>query len=359
MATAVSAVLAGIFMFQTQEDPPVVSPVESSPSTEVAGSTGTSKPQTLSVDVPWALIFDDGLNGAIVVDPNLAGVQLREIEGQRPGDQPYRLELVGGSLIVGWDQIYAVDLDSGESRVLGEATIFVKAAEPERIWLIDYPGGAIGSGTPQAWQVSVSGEALTRVAEVEPEGFPAIGVAAGLALESDSGMRIWDVREGTILGTLGSGTAHVADSTFGYGSALAWCSGPCDQMHVTEIPSLDDSVFTYQAQGGFIVGGARFSGDGRYLAAPTESGDIVIFDRDSANANLAFSVAEAPTALRWSGHELFAITSGHDEDSTTVTWGNLDNGAQQAFEVPFKLGPVFVVVHEGDALSFLASPPPG
>jgi hypothetical protein len=97
-------------------------------------ASATTFPSSMT-ETPWALIFDDGVEGVTVLDPNdPAGGEGIPIEGQRRGDQPYRLELVAGHLVVGWNQVYAVDLDTAESTLLGEATVFVPGAEPDRVW---------------------------------------------------------------------------------------------------------------------------------------------------------------------------------------------------------------------------------
>jgi hypothetical protein len=311
----------------------------------------------LLTDTPWALIFDDGLEGVVVLDPNDPIGHESNVEGQRPGDQPYRLELVDSHLIVGWGQVHAVDVESGESTVIGEATLFVPAAESDRIWLIDYPGAAIGSGTPQAWQVSSTGEELTSPVEIETDGFPAIGVPGGLAIESDSGISIWDLTQEEVV-ELGSGPGFVSDVTVGHQSALAWCDDPCDEFHITEITSGSDQVFTHPGLGTrYLARSARFSGDGRYLAAPTESGDIIVFDRETGRAHIAFSTPDSRRAvIRWapSGLELFASIPDQNGLSTTIAYHRLGTGRPETFDVSLTLSHDFVVVTEDEAQSFLA-----
>jgi hypothetical protein len=138
--TAGAVVLAGIWFFQASDDSPSgsVSPVSQS-----VEETSTTTTQVMP-DVPWTLMFDDGLDGVVVVDPNDPHLQGAKVEGQRAGDQPYRLELVGEHLIVGWEQIYAVEVASADSMLLADSTIYVPAAEPGRVWMIDYSGGKIG-----------------------------------------------------------------------------------------------------------------------------------------------------------------------------------------------------------------------
>ena len=310
------------------------------------------------LDTPWTLIFDDGLDGVVVLDPNDPIGESSRVKGQRPGDQPYRLEFVDGHLIVGWEEIYAVDIASGESTLIGEATIFVPAAESDRAWLIDYSGGRIGSGGLQVWQVSVFGEVLTTPVEIETSGFPAIGIPGGLAIESDSGISILDPARGSVV-ELGSGASFISDVTVGRGSALAWCSDPCDEFHVTELISDVDQVFSHPGQRlRFVARSARFSGDGRYLAAPTESGDVVVFDRETGRAYVAFGTPDSrPASIRWppSGLELFASVSSQDGLSTTLAYHRLGTGRPETFQVSLTLGSTFVVVTEDEARSFLAA----
>ena len=359
-ATAAAVIVAGVWLFQAGGEPAnVISPTSSSRSDDTSRLTSTTGSPSLLPDTPWTLIFDDGLDGVVVLDPNDPVGHESKVEGQRPGDQPYRLEFVERRLIVGWEEIFAVDIDSRESTLLGEATIFVPAAEPGRVWLIDYSGGRIGQGALEAWQVSSTGEVLTPPAEIETNGIPAIGTPAGLAMESDAGLLIWDVRELEVVGTLGSGASFVSDSTFGHGGALAWCSDPCDQLHITELPSMADQLVSHPGQGtGFIARAGRFSGDGRYLAAPTESGDVVITDRDTGRTHLAFSLLISESIdLEWapSGYELFARSVLDDGLTSQIAYHRLGTGRAEIINVSVSMGPSFVVVNEDDARSFLAA----
>jgi len=348
----------GIWIFQGGgERPSAISTTSSSLSNQTLPTSTTTSPALLP-DTPWTLIFDDGLEGVVVLDPNHPVGQTSELEGQRPGDQPYRLELVDSHLIVGWEQVHAVDIRSGESTVIGEATIFVPAAESDRVWLIDYAGGRIGQGAVQVWQVSVSGEVLTPPVLIETDGFPAIGVPGGLVIESGSGISIWDPTLAEVV-EMGSGPGFVSDVTVGHGSALAWCSDLCDEFHVTEVTSGADQVFIHpELSSPFLGRWARFSGDGRYLAAPTEVGDIVIFDRETGASEVAFSLPNSNFAkLEWapSGYELFASVSNQDGLSTTMAYYRLGAGRPDTFQVSLALRFDFVVVTEEEAQSFLAT----
>jgi hypothetical protein len=62
-------------------------------------------------------------------------------------------------------------------------------------------------------------------------------------------------------------------------------------LHITDIPFIEDQTIIHRGQGTrFLARAARFSSDGRYLAAPTEAGDIIVFDRDTERSHVAFSL---------------------------------------------------------------------
>jgi hypothetical protein len=356
VAAIVVGVLTGVWFFQAADDSPGESVQPVSPSVLETSTTG---PAPVMPDVPWTLMFDDGLDGVVVVDPNdPQNLQEAKVEGQRAGDQPYRLELVGGHLIVGWEEIYAVEVDSADSLLLADSTIYVPAAEPDRVWMIDYSGGAIGSGTLTAWQVSVLGEEITPHFEVDLDADPVIGVPRGLALYSDSGIQVWDAVDDVVLGSMGSGPGVISDSTFRHGGALAWCEVSCEQIHVTGVPDMTDVPIDHPDEGvRFISGAARFSGDGRYLAAPAESGDLVVFDRESGVSSVVFDLpSENPTSVDWSesGHELFAVTPLQSSGLTRITHHLLGTDGFGTVDVSLARSVDFVVVPEGAATSFLA-----
>lgn len=78
------------------------------------------------------LVFDDGGDGVVAIDPDNRIGSRTVLEGHGGGDPPYRIARSGDSIIVGWGSIYATDIDTGAATLLGEATIFVPAAEPDR-----------------------------------------------------------------------------------------------------------------------------------------------------------------------------------------------------------------------------------
>jgi hypothetical protein len=157
---------------------------------------------------------------------------------------------------------------------------------------------------------------------------------------------------------MGSGPGVISDSTFQHGGALAWCEVSCEQIHVTGVPDMTDVPIDHPDQGvRFISGAARFSGDGRYLAPPAESGDLVVFDRESGVSSVVFDLpSENPTSVDWSesGHELFALTPLQSSGLTRITHHLLGTDGFGTVDVSLARSVDFVVVSEGAATSFLA-----
>jgi hypothetical protein len=106
----------------------------------------------------------------------------------------------------------------------------------------------------------------------------------------------------------------------------------------------------------FSARAARFSGDGRYLAAPTEAGDIVVFDRETGSSDFAFRLpAWNPSSVEWSpsSYEIFATTLLTNGLTTRIAYQMLGSDRLETFDVSLSLGSAFVVVNEDDARSFL------
>jgi hypothetical protein len=165
-------------------DPPVPSPTES-PTTQhpvVDGDAAVFSERTGTV-----LLFDGGGETGLAVHLDSGARRRVPLPGQRAGDQPFRLWRMGREVVVGWGEVHAVTPADGASRHLGSATIFLPAAEPDRLWLIDHSGGAVGSGAATWTLIDASGEQLHRV-EMPLTGLdPVRGLPGGLAVRTPSG----------------------------------------------------------------------------------------------------------------------------------------------------------------------------
>lgn len=291
------------------------------------------------------LVFDDGLEGVISVDPDLRLVARSHIDGQRAGDQPYRLHRTGNSLIVGWNTIYAIDITTGDRTRIGDATIFIPAAEPNAIWLVDYPGGSIGLGTPSVSLVNVTGNVIVEPTTLGVAGFPAIGIRGGIALETEDGVALWDATTNTVTERLGAGEGPgiVGDVA---GSRFAWCTLDCQVLHVTDLAARTDNP---TRGSNFVVRASRFTADGHLLAVPAGAADdemIWIIDIDANRLSTVPSVGGDGTSIAWApnGEQLFSASYGYGQDSMRLAWYVPETGQGEGVVLPFGGGIGFVVV---------------
>ena len=235
LAVTIGAIAAYRNITATPE-PSVAPSAATSSASNVAPSPPVTVMQSGRWPLQWAdetntvLVFDDGDRGGVAVNLDTgSSVQLRFV-GQRPGDQPYRLWRMGGWLLVGWGEIFAVTPDdSMPARSMGDATIFLPAADPRMLWLIDYPGGRIGSG-PSVWTlIDTSGETITAVEAGER---PVRGVPGGLAVQrQDGSLAKYDLDQERIIDYVGDGPATILDAG---PERVSWCELPCSQLVISD-----------------------------------------------------------------------------------------------------------------------------
>ena len=290
------------------------------------------------------LALSDGYDGATFVDLDHRIAVRRPIDGERAGDQPYRLTRVGNALVVGWGDVYAAPLDGGPSKLLGHATYYVPAADAGAVWLIDYSGGAIGQGTSTFREVDRAGRVLVETPGPDVSlGYPAIGIPGGIAFETEQGVALWNAASGQVTATLGSVPrlpTFVSDS---HGDLLAWCETTCDLFHITrlapsgpvDLPILPPHQTTFDARA------ARFSPDGGLLAT-TGGGWITLVDTATGAPRNSFRTqAVAPSGLppylEWSsdGKRLFFTAYSYVENTTTVGEYVLATGETHVTTLPF------------------------
>ncbi|MDP2622337.1 MAG: hypothetical protein Q8Q29_00895 [Actinomycetota bacterium] len=283
------------------------------------------------------LLFDDGYYGLAALDPDNRLVARSTVEGQRPGDEPYSMIRVGDKLVVGWGVPHVRDISSREVRSLGVATIFVPAAEPNRVWLIDY-GERIGDQTPRVWQIDVtSAEALGDPVQVAG-GHPVIGITGGLALQTDEGLSLWMLGTGQMrtLDADGPGWVHdVSDDE------LVWCDSECTELTVTNTATL--ATRRYEVPTGYdrFLGSARYSQ--RYLAALVGGQDaydgeaIWILDTVTGDVTVVGDPETRVSFVAWApaGDQLFASSASRFGGPTVIWRYDLTDGGFDAVVLPF------------------------
>ncbi|MEN8041983.1 MAG: hypothetical protein ABFR95_10825, partial [Actinomycetota bacterium] len=231
-------------------------------------------------------------------------------------------------------------------------------AEPGHVWLIDYPGDIIGSGLPTVSYKSVTSRLVYGPTRVDTEGFPAIGIQGGLAIETDEGVALWYTTGDHDTSTLGINRAYVSDVSRNRSNLLAWCQARCTQMHVTDLDDGTDTVFEHPVQGTrYDARSARFAAEGRFLAA-TAGDDIVIMNLTTGESYVAASMTPSDVGrpfLAWApfGPELFASSFSYGGSETEVVHIHLGTGVVDSVTLPFGGAMSLVVVdrNHADALT--------
>jgi hypothetical protein len=303
------------------------------------------------------LLFDDGLEGLTAVDLDRRIAARSAVEGQRPGDEPYSMIQAGDHLVVGWHEPHAVDIRTRQARSLGEATIFLPAAEPNRVWMLDY-GDRIGPVPPNVWQVDVgTGEAVTETVELTVEGDPQIGIPGGLALQSERGMALWDLAGGfKVLESDGPGWAHHVR-----GDQLVWCSDHCLVLQSTSTSAVETSGVEVPDTYDSFVGQARISPDGRFLSAllgrddPTVGEALLIKDRHTGDEIIVSDPETEVAELAWSSgsDQLFATSRSYGESETVVWRYDVIDDTFEAVVLPFGEGLGVVVIDAGASDAYI------
>jgi hypothetical protein len=211
------------------------------------------------------------LRGTVVTLGRHPAVTSIPLPGRSGGDPPVNLAAVGGAVVFyGRDGPYAMPGSlAGSSRRLRRGLYFVPSATPGRVWVaIQDPREPDMRLVRRVVEVTAAGRPVLSSGHRPPTRNIVAAVRAGLVVETDAGIAIWDPRTGRTVRTLpGSFPAAV------HGNAIAWCALRCPVMHVTDAATGGDRVIPHAGRHPWeeTYGGA-ISADGRYLALPIRVG---------------------------------------------------------------------------------------
>jgi hypothetical protein len=238
------------------------------------------------------LLFDGGGETALAVHLDTSSRRRVPLDGQRAGDQPFRLWQLDGEVVVGWGEVYAVTPADGSSRHLASATVFLPAAAPGQLWLVADAGAAA------TWTlIDTSGEMLHRV-EMPVGGLdPVRGLPGGLAVRTPSGGLVrYDMETQQLTDISGEPGTWIGDVT---PDGFAWCpTDPCERLHITDVGGTPRTGFP-GAGAAFFPGSVWLSPDGSHLAAVVrvDGGDAVDFRLRVYDVNQSQLRADAQTIL--------------------------------------------------------------
>jgi hypothetical protein len=304
------------------------------------------------------LVFADGL----ILDLDHRTVIARAMPGQRAGDQRWDILRSGNALVVGWGEVWANAIVGGPPRLLGPVVTFVPAAEPGAVWLVDYPGGRIGEGTPTLREVTVTGSVLrTELGPPPSSGVPIVGITGGLAFQTSTGIALWDADRHTFTRRLGSGPGFIGNAADG---RLAWCEGICTSLHVTDVTGADHTFVSPQLGRVIEPETVRLSPDGRYVALITtrmglgtanQRGTLDVVDTRTGQDVVQRGLSVWST-MTWTsdGSRLFYASYASDA-SSDMTVGEFQVRTQHAesARVPTQNAEPFVVVDRSEAKALL------
>jgi hypothetical protein len=330
---------------------------DSEPSEDDAADAGrgTSTGPVFDAPTNTVLLFSDRIDGVTALDLDAGVAGRRVIQGEPAGDQPYRINLTGDHLVVGWGEIYAAPLDGGPSRPIDEATIYIPAAEPGEVWTVDYRGGRIGQGRAAIRRVAMDGTVRSSSGALDTSRHHVLyGVPGGLVVQGPQGMAVWDAATGLLGDPIGSDA--VVGAIVSDGRHLAWCYDPCDAPHVVDLERSGPPTTPAGAAGQ----GLALSPDGTHLAMlrGTAGGKAELVVTDLATGRET-RVAGTPLSehgslqLTEDGRQLFYASDSYRSAKTTLGRYDPAVAAWQAVEVDIGDGVTFVAVARDRAQALL------
>ena len=303
------------------------------------------------------LVFADGLS----LDLDHRTVAVRAIAGQRAGDQRWDIVRAGDSVVVGWGQVWASAIAGGAPRMLGPVVTFVPAAEAGTVWLVNYPGGRIGEGTPTLSEVTTTGRVIQSELGPPPlSGVPIVGIPGGLAFETSTGVAFWNAKQRAFTRRIGTSAGFIANAARG---DVSWCEGLCTSLHVTAVVGSDKEFPSPQSGRVFEPDSVRLSPDGRYVAAITTSegigtanqlGSLNVIDTRTGDVDVVRDGVSVWSTMTWTADSSTVFFAS--QNSSGMTLGRFRVGTRNAdtAEIPIRNAEQFVIVNRSAAKTFLS-----
>jgi PASTA domain len=349
-AVALVVVVAGVaalLIRRVNDDDAVVS-------TEPGAPTEQTRAGVFSTPSDTVLLFSDGIDGATAIDLDRRLAGRRVIEGERAGDQSFRLALTGDHLVVGWGEIYAAPLSGGPSTKIADATIYIPASEPGEVWTLTWEGGRIGTGAAVLHRMRVDGSVVFTSTSFDAANLqPVLGVPGGLVVNTPEGVAVWDAAAGATGTVMGPGAATAATSD---GRSLAWCASSCSTVHVAALERTGSPTAVHVAPGSQQV---AFSGDGAHLASLRPAGgraELVVTDQSTGDEIVPARDLDPTGALQWAndGRQLFYTEGSYMQSSTRVGRYDLATRRWEAHTLPVGDGLAAIALDRSQARSFFS-----
>lgn len=214
------------------------------------------------------------------------------------GDAQFRIVRTGSRLVfrgstgnsTGSDvATLALDLDlERDPDNIGESWYFVPSAAEGRVWLaiLDPESPATVRALKAVKEVTVEGEVTVPRTALPPGRWSSVAgaVEGALVFQGDDGLEVWDpFKEELVLSLPGP---FLADTQ---GPLIAWCEQGCEAMHITNVASGEDQVFTPEGFAFEETYYGAFSPDGSLLALPAVTEDrrrVALIDVESGTTRV-------------------------------------------------------------------------
>ncbi|MBW3561675.1 MAG: hypothetical protein KY437_04180 [Actinobacteria bacterium] len=210
------------------------------------------------------LVFDDGQAGVVTVDFERGVIDRAGLPGTATDGRVRLGQLAGRIVVASGDLVWSIRPDTFAPTVLAQATTFLPDARPDRLWLVDEPDAHQEIGT---WTlVDAEGQVLHQTHAREGM-VPVRGVPDGLALSTDTGLRIYDLDRREVFVYVGAPDGWLGDAAAG---RVVWCAPGCHRLAVTGGAS-DRRAVGADEVSAFETGSAWLSPDGTYVSAVARS----------------------------------------------------------------------------------------
>jgi hypothetical protein len=331
-----------VALTRADDDPSVLS---------ITPDSGGAASGVFSTPTDAVVLFSDGIDGATAIDLDRRIAGRRVVEGERAGDQPFRLTLAGDHLVVGWGDIYAAPLAGGASRKIADATIYLPAAEPGEIWTLTWEGGRIDIGAATLRRVSIDGAVTFTSHEFDPSVTrPVIGVPGGLVVNTPDGVAVWDASSASTGPVLGPGPATTASSD---GQVLAWCESTCGNVHAVALARTGPPTAQHTAPGTQQLALSAIDGQLAFLRPTGADAELVIREANGRERVVADDL-DPTGSLQWStdGKQLFYTENSYR--SPTMRIGRYEPGIDrwELRDIPVGDGQAALVLTRTETRSF-------
>jgi hypothetical protein len=252
------------------------------------------------------LALSDGFDKVVLVDLDHRFAVRLPAQPQHGGVGGYRLIRTAQALIVGLDDVYAIPLNGGPTRPLGQATLSLPAVDQDRVWLVAYSADL---HSMEVREVDQTGTVVQQRPGPDPrDGGPGVGLPGGIAFNTPTGIALWSIAQGRFTARLGSLSASTFDS---HGNQFAWCEALCTALHLSRLGGHDLSVPAPTGSVQFEVAAGRYSPDGRLFAAVTD-------DRGGFGPNVQTGVVITNTSS--GGSRLIRLPFTSTDPTVTLAW---------------------------------------